>query len=483
MNTKNILLLVVAFFTMNVMIAQNEIDALRFSRTEWSGTARFIGAGGAFGAVGADFSALSTNPASIGLFKKTEISITPLNFSILRSESTYNDELTPTTKVKNSFSNLGIVFAWDGATGSKWKKGQFAIGFNQIMNFSNNFAVEGRSNGSSMGQAFAEAGSGFLYDELPLEQLFAYQAYIIDPVNNSANNTEYVSPLVGKDLLQKTTVNTTGKINELAFSFGGNYDDKFFAGATLGVPFLTYTETRKYEESDDNNLIDHLTSFYINDKLMVNSTGVNLKIGVLYQPVSFLRIGAAFHTPTLYSNVHDILEREMVSMGDTTLNVSYTNDYNYQLITPMRVMANVAFLIMKRGFISADYEYTDYSKSEMGAYGANTYLFKDENKAIRDSYKGTHSIRIGGELYVTKNVLLRGGYSYTSSPYQNNINDASLQTCSFGLGFRGTTFFADLAYQLKASQQNYWFFNHEMVNPVNQYFLSHSIVGTIGWKL
>jgi len=238
MNTKNILLLVVAFFTMNVMIAQNEIDALRFSRTEWSGTARFIGAGGAFGAVGADFSALSTNPASIGLFKKTEISITPLNFSILRSESTYNDELTPTTKVKNSFSNLGIVFAWDGATGSKWKKGQFAIGFNQIMNFSNNFAVEGRSNGSSMGQAFAEAGSGFLYDELPLEQLFAYQAYIIDPVNNSANNTEYVSPLVGKDLLQKTTVNTTGKINELAFSFGGNYDDKFFAGATLGVPFL-----------------------------------------------------------------------------------------------------------------------------------------------------------------------------------------------------------------------------------------------------
>lgn len=479
MNTKNILLLIITLFITNVMIAQNEVDALRFSRTEWNGTARFIGAGGAFGAVGADFSALSTNPASIGLFKKTEISLTPLNLSLLRSESMYNDELTPTTKLKNSFSNLGIVFAWNGAAGSKWKKGQFGIGFNQIMDFSNKFAVEGRSMGSSMGQAFAEGGNGLLYDQLPLEQYFAYQSYLIDAVNNTTTNTEYVSPLVGKDLLQKTSVSTSGKINELAFSFGGNYNDKVFLGATIGVPFLSYTEVRNYEEYDDNNLIPDFESFHINDRLMVNSTGVNLKLGILYQPVSFLRFGAALHTPTLYSNVHDVFEREMVSSFDTT----YTNEFNYQLITPMRVMANVAFLIMKRGFISADYEYTDYSKSEMGAYGSNTYLFKDENKAIRDSYKGTHTLRLGAEVYVSKNVLIRGGYSFTSSPYQNNINDASFQTGSFGLGFRGTTFFADVAYQLKASHQKYWFFNQEMVHPVHQHFLTHGIVGTIGWKL
>jgi len=479
MNTKNILLLVITLFLTNVMIAQNEVDALRFSRTEWNGTARFIGAGGAFGAVGADFSALSTNPASIGLFKKTEISLTPLNLSLLRSESNYNSELTPTTALKNSFSNLGIVFAWNGADGSNWKKGQFGIGFNRIMDFSNKFAVEGRSMGSSMGQAFAEAGNGLLYDQLRIEQYFAYQSYIIDAVNNTTTNTEYVSPLVGKDLLHKTSVSTSGKINELAFSFGGNYNDKVFLGATIGVPFLSYTEVRNYEEYDDNNLIPDFESFHINDRLMVSSTGVNLKLGILYQPVSFLRFGAALHTPTLYSNVHDVFEREMVSSFDTT----YTNEYNYQLITPMRVMANVAFLIMKRGFISADYEYTDYSKSEMGAYGSNTYLFKDENKAIRDSYQATHTLRLGGEVYVSKNFLIRGGYSYTSSPYQNNKNDASLQTGSFGLGFRGTTFFADVAYQLKSSAQKYWFFNHTMVNPVNQHFLSHSIVGTIGWKL
>lgn len=216
---------------------------------------------------------------------------------------------------------------------------------------------------------------------------------------------------------------------------------------------------------------------------MVSSTGINLKIGLLYQPVSFLRIGAAYHTPTYYGNMHDILEREMVSFGDTTLNVSYTNDYNYQLITPGRVMANVAFLIMKRGFISADYEYTDYSKSEMGSWGSNTYLFKDENKAIRDSYQSTHTIRIGGEVYITKNVLFRAGFGYTSSPYQNNINDASLKVGSVGLGYRSKSFFVDVAYQYKTSKQSYWFFNPDMVNPVTQQYVSHYIVGTFGWKL
>jgi long-subunit fatty acid transport protein len=351
------------------------------------------------------------------------------------------------------------------------------------MNFSNKFAVEGRSNGSTMGQAFAEASNGSIYDFLSNEGVFAYQSYIIDPLNNTSDNDQYVPAYLGKDLKQSISVYTSGKINELTFSFGGNYDDKLFVGATIGVPFLSYTEKRSYEEMDDQNVVDHLNSFNINDKLMVSSTGINLKLGILYQPVSFLRFGAAYHTPTYYGNMHDILEREMVSFGDTTLNISYTNDYNYQLITPGRVMANIAFLIMKRGFISADYEYTDYSKSEMGSWGSNSYLFKDENKAIRDSYQSTHTIRVGGEVYLTKNFLFRAGYAYTSSPYQDNINDASLKVGSFGLGYRSNSFFVDVAYQYKTSNQNYWFFNPEMVNPVNQQYVSHYIVGTFGWKL
>ena len=52
------------------VMAQNDVDAFRFSQVNWSGTARFMGAGGAFGSIGGDFSALATNPAAIGLYKK-----------------------------------------------------------------------------------------------------------------------------------------------------------------------------------------------------------------------------------------------------------------------------------------------------------------------------------------------------------------------------------------------------------------------------
>ena len=48
--------------------AQNDLDAFRFSQTNWEGTARFMGAGGAFSAIGGDFSCLNTNPAGIGVF-------------------------------------------------------------------------------------------------------------------------------------------------------------------------------------------------------------------------------------------------------------------------------------------------------------------------------------------------------------------------------------------------------------------------------
>ena len=48
--------------------AQGDYEALTFSQFDYWGTARFVGAGGAFGATGGDFSALSTNPAAIGLF-------------------------------------------------------------------------------------------------------------------------------------------------------------------------------------------------------------------------------------------------------------------------------------------------------------------------------------------------------------------------------------------------------------------------------
>ena len=61
--------------------AQTAVDALRYSRTIAGGTARYMALNGAFGAVGGDFTVLSTNPAGIGIYRSSEFTITPSIFT------------------------------------------------------------------------------------------------------------------------------------------------------------------------------------------------------------------------------------------------------------------------------------------------------------------------------------------------------------------------------------------------------------------
>ena len=58
-------------------MAQNELDALRYSQTQLYGNARSAGYGNANGAIGADFGGLSYNPAGIGLYRKNEFVFSP----------------------------------------------------------------------------------------------------------------------------------------------------------------------------------------------------------------------------------------------------------------------------------------------------------------------------------------------------------------------------------------------------------------------
>ena len=69
--------------------AQSESDALRYGRYYYTGTARYAAMGGAFGALGADISNLSNNPAGLGMFRKNQITLTP-GVSINSSKSIFS---------------------------------------------------------------------------------------------------------------------------------------------------------------------------------------------------------------------------------------------------------------------------------------------------------------------------------------------------------------------------------------------------------
>ncbi|MBK9317869.1 MAG: hypothetical protein IPM91_02820 [Bacteroidetes bacterium] len=69
---------IAAFLISATAHAQTDADILRFSMLNYGSTARSLGMGNSFGALGADFSTLAINPAGIALYRKSEFSVSPL---------------------------------------------------------------------------------------------------------------------------------------------------------------------------------------------------------------------------------------------------------------------------------------------------------------------------------------------------------------------------------------------------------------------
>ena len=85
-------------------------QALNFSQQNFGSTARSQAMGGAFGAIGGDFSSLSINPAGLGVYIKPEISATFDIIGVNSTKSTYQGTTTDDRNNNFSMRNLGYVF-------------------------------------------------------------------------------------------------------------------------------------------------------------------------------------------------------------------------------------------------------------------------------------------------------------------------------------------------------------------------------------
>ena len=334
-------------------MAQDDMDAFRFSQNDYEGTARFMGAGGAFSAVGAEFSALNVNPAAIGLYKKSEVTFTPLVISIYNNNALYNGHNSRTSNVKYSLTNAGGVLRIGLNKENGWKSINLGFGYNRTCDYNNTYRIEGTSNNSSLMDEYLSDVQGKSLRALDDNEFMAWETGLIDDYDTI--NHQYYSPFYHKSLGQKVMAECSGANDEISFSFGGNYNDQLFIGATIGVPVINYNERTKYTETDDNptnNYSNYLISSYdITGDLHVRTTGVNLKLGIIYQPADFVRIGAAFHTPSYFGRVRNTYIRTMTSYSPDGSQYGPAKEnyaFNYTLTTPLRAIGSVAFLIKKR---------------------------------------------------------------------------------------------------------------------------------------
>jgi hypothetical protein len=460
MKAKTIFSAILALFLTGNAIAQNETEALRYSQMYWGGTARSTAVGGAFGAVGADFSSLSINPAGMGVYKKSEISFSPsLYYS--KNINTYRGIESEDFKYSLNTGNFGMVFSAPITTVAsdkpQWKSVQFGFGFNKIANFNNNIIIEGNNNETSLVDVIINKANGVAPSNLdPFDTQLAYDGYIINP-DDVFNNT-YKSDLQNADLIQRKSINTKGGMNEWAFSLSGNYNDMLYIGGTIGLVGLTYKEDNQYEEIDKQDTMSYFNSMTITDNLKTDGSGVNFKFGILAQPTNYLRFGAAIHTPTFFYRIEDNYTRNFTSDIDTMI---YELDpvesvFKYELNTPLRVLGNIAFIINKSGFVSFDYEYVDYSTARLRSAD---YKFVDENNNVKNMYQATHNFR-GGIEYTLKPFVLRAGYAHYMSPFKSDtLNNYQRDFISGGIGFRSTHYFIDFTYSHSNSDGKYYLYS------------------------
>jgi hypothetical protein len=445
-------------------------QAYNLSNLTVQGTARSMGFGNALGSIGGDFSSISVNPAGLGIYRKSEATFTPA-LRINSSSSLYQGVATPDNNVRFNVNNWGLVFT--NAPGGKryekrkWKAVSFAMGINKVADLNHNYSYGG-VNSDNSGTLAMESDANIYYNEprstAPLTGpgYLGYQAYLLNLHGNNSVRDSFISivPFQG-GVDQKRTVEQRGRVNEFVLSLGGNYKEQLMLGATVGIPTVRYSVASTYSESlAPGNTVsnyDTFVSYRLSETTTVKGNGANLKLGAIFKASDNVRIGAAFHSPTIYSLSEVYAPGISSEVGSyhtelTTANTGTTTaQFNYSFITPWRGILSGSYIMKGVGFLTFDYEYIGYnsmgyiypsSDGNGGNYEQGQY---DMNQTISSTYKNTSNFRLGAEALVTKYFMARAGFGYYSNPYKTaGVNGQRLDV-SAGIGFHDKDFFADLA--------------------------------------
>jgi hypothetical protein len=487
---KIILLAFLAFANYTNAIAQDENEVMLFSQYQSMSTARSMALGGAMGSIGADFAAMSVNPAALGKYSKGEFAFTP-TFRTSNTTSTYDDKSIADDKTKLAFDNLGIVLANRKNQKSGWKATNFAFGFNRVANFNRNFAYSGTNFKSSMVNQFAQAanaagGLAGLENTSLLSQM-AFSLYLMDTAGNDPKKELYSFIPVNGGVKQYKNVSENGGIHEMNFSLAANNNDQLLLGASVGVPILHYSRKTNYLETDNSgNKNNDFDSWEYTETLKTNGAGINLKVGAIYMPVPYIRIGGSLHSPTYYqlteegNNVMSAKLENFASYIQTDTS-AWKSVSEYGLSTPFKAILSGSVLMGKYGFVTADYEYLDYKSARINTTEAA--YNNDINTAVKKIATTANNIRLGAEFRANE-FSLRAGYAMFGSQLNASQFDASRKDLSLGAGYRGASFFTDIAWvNSKVNDRNFLYQingvnlpNAQIKNNIN------TIVLTIGWK-
>ncbi len=484
--------------------SQSVQDALRYAYFQYAGTARSLGAANSFGALGGDLGLLSTNPAGIATFRRSEFTVSP-GVLLANTTSSFAGDDTKENKFNLNISNAAVVFV-STSTESKWKTFNFSIGLNRLSNFNQKFAYEGTQQGTIADYFTFYAQDFFPEDLYGFEEGLAYETdliYLPDPNQPTFYENDVT---VGSQLRKKQTVDIRGGIDELSLGFGANLNHKFYVGLVLGLPFVNYTEEKLYEEIDDiqqnDGTFDGSSPFFnslaFQQNLETTGAGFNLKLGMIYRASQMLRFGAAVHSPSFitltdffgntldFDITYDESDPTTQSLNTAT---SPEGDFSYVYRSPLRVYGDVGIIIDKFAFASAEVEWVNYNfanfKFDEEISTQDDLIYEQElNDNISNTLKSTINIRLGGEIALEQ-FRIRGGYTFNGNPYKEDVvEEQNRNTLHLGLGLRKKYFYVDTAFMQSFSKGNFNPYIFDGSEPlVENSGRNSTFVLTLGFKL
>lgn len=471
------------------------------------GTARSISMAGAFTSLGGDISSMGINPAGLGMYRTNEFTLSPM-MGFERSTS----NAAPWGKNgrdRFSMSNVGFVF---NVMESGREKGlisvNFGVGYNRIADFNYRYGYHSASEPSvkplrsivdafslQMGASgiFPESSNGWLNynygDAYNWGGILAYNGYLLDAEQDAEGMYWTSANRIGANAGVGHTMNveSRGSIGEVDLSFGMNFSNKFYVGATLGLQIVNWRRGFYYSEDylygaggaqyeDGTLLADPAEWMDYDQTVKLSGTGINFKVGIVYRPIPALRLGMAVHTPTTYS-----LDRKYQAAMGTNFSQPYNNNNGdvtpilsdkgenaWVMNSPARLMFGASYTIGRVAVVSVDYERTWYNGMRMMEvpYGFEIYP-SDYNYQIKDDYKGANTVRVGAEFKPLPFLALRLGYGlqssmlrYDEAEYFNRPLTYRTSVISGGVGFSFGRTTLDFAYQNILNKQSgcylYW---------------------------
>lgn len=435
--------------------AQETYENTKLIDNDLNGTARYVGMGGAMEALGADISVINSNPAGIGLFRRSSGSV---SFGLVSQDGASSFKYG--NKTNASFDQAGFVYSLrDGRRtfinfGFNYHKSK---NFDYILN-----AASGLNGASQHKLSYMKA----LANENNLDKTssgwrgkFAYTSQLDNLYYNTLMMTSSDGFFYNDASRYEFGRAETGYIGEYNFNSSANVNDRVYLGITIGIHDVHYTGHSLYSEALVNLNNQTAGDITVNDERRITGTGYNASFGIIFRPVdaSPFRIGLSVTTPTWYdlkTSNYTYLINNTKADGGGKLQGDYPNyttgeSYEFKLFTPWKFGVSLGHTVGNYLALGASYEYADYSRLDTRVndgydvdYWGDVYEHSssDEpmNRHTRETLKAVSTLKIGAEAKVMPNLAVRAGYNYVSPMFKKEgYKDGNID--SYGSNYSSAT--------------------------------------------